>query len=436
MITSSKLRFSAIWKIILMLLVSSFLTPSFVFARGSVDPDDYFKNLSSSERSQYIEIAETVNPESAPSLTADILAELSETCGFAYNRDINGTPILPVVLCDYNPDKKDNPLDGMSPKFNCKFREQNGKLEKRKVKYFIGSVDQLEIPQAVITASLMRLMGFYADTYCPAIVRCKGCSPDPWSHKSQAPPIPDSEVEFKNAVVEFKVKGEKISVTRTAKDPKPLGFEWRELKRTSKNFNEEEKELHLIERETLMLFNNFVYHTDADPHNNRLVCRKWEDNGSALRCTDVAAYTHDVGSSFKYMDFGFYSTYAPLFASSSFLGGKTCQGGLGRGDGIIKEATYSDESRSEFLRRFNLVSDQQLLDLFELAQVRKMGVEPKQWVRALRNNANSMISVECPDFDSGKSVLDKKIWDLFYEPLFSIKQFYLHDLKRVRRDLK
>ncbi|MES2770353.1 MAG: hypothetical protein V4596_14515 [Bdellovibrionota bacterium] len=398
----------------LSLLTLTLLFSNFIFAQEKIDPEKYFENVSALERSQYIEIAETVNPKIKPLSTSDVLAELSETCGYEYKRDSNGIPVLPTVECNYLPAKADNPLDGMTPKFNCAFNKDSdkkpeGKLKKYKVKYSLKNVDQKEIPQAVLTASLMRLLGFYADTYCPAIVVCKGCSPDPWSHKSQAPILADSVVQFKNAVVEHKVKGEKITVTRTPQHPKPLGFEWKELTRTTKNLNPDEKRALLIEREALMMFNNFVYHTDADPHNNRLVCREWVDNGTALRCTDVAAFTHDVGDSFKKMDFGFFEDYKPLSSGGGFLGGTACQGGLDKGEGAIVDAVYSDESRNEFLRRFDLVSDQQLSDLLELAQVRKMGVEPQRWINAFRKNANSMRSVKCPSFDSGKSVLGGRI---------------------------
>lgn len=386
----------------------SLLIPNLAFSQ-SIDPEEYFQNVSALERSQYVELAETINPKVTPSTMSDVLAELSETCGFEYKRDANGKPILPVVSCTYQPAKADNPLDGMTPKFNCLFKKENGKTKKHKVKYSLKEVDQKEIPQAVLTASLMRLMGFYAETYCPAIVKCTECSPDPWASKSQAPPMADNVETFKNAVVEFKVKGEKISVTRTPQHPKPLGFEWHELVRTNKALDPEDKRGLLIERETLMMFNNFVYHTDADPHNNRLICREWDDNGTALRCTDVIAFTHDVGDSFKKMDFSFYQGYKPLSSGGGFFGGTACQGGLDKGEGVIVDAVYSNESRNEFLRRFDLVSDQQLSDLLELAQVRKMGVTPERWIKAFRKNADSMRSVKCPSFDSGKSVLGKRL---------------------------
>jgi hypothetical protein len=376
---------------------------SFNLHAQTIDAEKYFENVSPLERSQYLDIAHTANSKVIPSTTTDVLSDLQETCGFEYKRDLNGKPILPVVDCDYKAATSDNPLDGVTPKFNCEFTNEKGHKKKHKVKYSLKAVDQKEIPQAIFTASLMRLMGFYAETYCPAVVKCKGCSQDPWSQKSQGAAIANSVVDFKNAVVEFKIKGEKISVTRTSWDKKPLGFDWSELKRTIKNLPAEDRRNLLVEREALMLLNNFIYHTDADAHNNRLVCREWSDDGSALRCTDVAAFTHDVGDSFKKMDFNFYQNYEPLSSGGFFS--SSCQGNLDKGEGVIVKAQYSDESRKLFLDKFDHLSDQQLSDLLEMAQVRKMGVEPQKWIDVLRKHANSMRSISCPKFDSGKSVL-------------------------------
>lgn len=354
---------------------------------------------------------------------ADVLAELNSNCKniVTYSRDEQGKIIKPTVNCTYIADEN---LDGMSPKFKCKFRDVNGESKKLKVKYS-NSAGQSgkEIATGIIGPSMARLMGFKADTYCPAIVNCEGCSADPWSKDesnqfhSSKPAISGKNTTFNYALIEIKLDGLKVSEPRNGAK-KPLGFDWAELKEVDHRLPVVEQDLVRIEREAYMLWINFIYHTDADAHNNRLVCEKVDDllsRPDTPYCGVAAAYVHDYGDAFRRMNLAdfintpvFFNGWVKEHLISSWgTEGNKCVGTMGGGEGAIGNAEFSEEAKKLFLERASKISKAQLIDLMNLAEVNAIdsASTAETWADAILDKFKKVSNKNCVPYSSGESVL-------------------------------
>lgn len=387
--------------------------------------ENYFENLSSQVREGLLKNLKVSSDQFAnQSIRVDVVDELNENCkGFAsYSRESSGAIIIPEVRCHY---VADDGLDGMTPKFKCKFKDASGEGKKLKVKYAngVGSSGK-EIATAIVGASMARLMGFKADTYCPARVICEGCSQDPWSKEngqnhSSGDALKDVQNRFDNALIEIKIPGWKLSEPRNGAR-KPLGFEWDELALVDEGLAQSVQDQIHIEREAYMLWINFIYHTDADAHNNRLVCENLDPNNTQLQkpvCGSVVGYAHDYGDSFRRFDLNsfvntpvFFSSWNKAAPLASFgAEGNHCVGTMGGGEGAIGNATYSEESRRFFLKRIALITDAQLTDLLSLAQVDAIGSKSSisDWIEGIRNKIVEVNAKRCAPYVSGDSVLHR-----------------------------
>src|SRR5262249_53780109 len=110
------------------------------------------------------------------------------------------------VDCDY----VEEPLDGNSPKFDC--RVPDGTVVK--VKYGHG-----EVEGEVLSTRLLWALGFGADRMYPAVVVCHGCAADPWKDRR---PVNETHV-FESAVIERKFAGHAIETKKIK------GWTWPEL---------------------------------------------------------------------------------------------------------------------------------------------------------------------------------------------------------------
>jgi hypothetical protein len=385
--------------------------------------EDYFENLSSQELEIYLKKMRVSSESFAnQKVRVDIIDELNEGCkGFAtYSKDASGNIIVPDVRCIY---VADDGLDGMTPKFKCKFKDVKGEHKKFKVKYAGGVASSgKEIATGIVGASMARLMGFKADTYCPAKIICEGCSKDPWSkesgqnHSSEAA-VQGVENRFDTALIEIKVSGWKLSEPRNGAR-KPLGFEWSGLSLVDESLSQNIQDQIRIEREAYMLWINFIYHTDADAHNNRLVCEQLEEAESNLTksvCGSVSGYAHDYGDSFRRFDlnafvgtpvfFKGWQSSAPVVSWGTE--GNKCVGTMGGGEGAIGNAEFSDEARLHFLSRIGMITDEQFNELLKLAQVNQIGSKSsvEEWILAIRNKINEVKAKRCSYYSNGESVL-------------------------------
>ncbi len=398
------------WSVILVSVFSS-------LGLHAADDDkigDYFENLPSSVRDSIIEVAQVTVP-SYPNrpVGVDIVDELNISCrGLAvYSRDSSGKIQKPTVKCSYS---REDSFDGMTSKFKCKFPTADGGSVKAKVKYAKSlSGSGKELAPAALVSGLSRLLGFVSDAYCPAVVVCEGCSADPWSemNRSSAPPLANVVNTFEYAVIEAKVEGLKVSEPRNGA-AKPLGLAWGDLAMVSEGLSDYEKHALLANREALMLWMNFIYHGDADTHNNRLICQQWSiPSGGTPRCEQSVGYVHDYGDAFfktnltKYRNVTVFRTSLIEVPHRWF---NKCVGTLGGGEGAIRAAAYSEEARLNFLDRFSNISHQQLVDFLTLAQVDAIsGNSIDEWIGEFNKKLGEVRKSRCDSLRSGDTVLSR-----------------------------
>lgn len=329
----------------------------------------------------------------------DVVELLRERCQFDYRRDGAGHPVRPQVECTYKPKEADDGFNGMSAKFDCRFESADpaGKARTLKVKYDPAKAPgggYKEIPQAVMGTLTARLLGFYTNIYCPVDVICKDCPGEhPWGqHKSQAPAVPGNRVVFENVVVEVKQKGDKVIDRRHVNSEKPQGFGFGdEMARYAPRDAALQAEL-LTERQTLAIWQNFVHAKDADRHNNKLLCaRARTAPGADPVCELSVGSINDYGNAFGYTD-----SRTPLrlsgFARDSLSGSGSsvrtsgASGNAGSGGYPVTMA-----GRDLFVSMADSLTDSQLNDIFELAQVGKTsdaGVD--QWRQVYRQKVQKI----------------------------------------------
>ncbi|AGH94649.1 hypothetical protein [Pseudobdellovibrio exovorus] len=322
----------------------------------------------------------------------DIAQYLTEKCGFNYQRTAAGIQ-RPQVQCTYTPKSASNPFNGMTAKFDCSFdaKQDGGKKRVLKVKYepkrYAGGGHK-EIPQAVMGTLMARMMGFYSSTYCPVDVVCNDCpSENPWEQKSQAPAAIGNRVLFENVVVEIKQKGFQVTDSRNTNTDKPQGFSFRnEMARYAPRDRALQAQL-LTEREALAIWMNFVRSQDADHHNNKLYCLKSTVvEGSNPKCDQSIGVINDYGNAF-----GYSKADRPLKLSD--FSRDTLMSGSGRitawgasGNSGAGGYTISQAGRDLFVSMAESLSDNQLEDIFQLAQVEKVSDgDSSKWKEAYRH---------------------------------------------------
>lgn len=338
----------------------------------------------------------------------DYVKFLSEKCGFEYSRDVNGLPVRPQVSCVYKPREKGDEFNGMTSKFDCTFTFQNkdGQVSEKtlKVKYepkkHAGGGFK-EVPQAVIGTGIARLLGFYTGTYCPVDLTCKDCpSENPWAQgKSSAPALKGSVVEFKNVVVAIKQKGYNVVDSKNVNAEKQQGFKFDELTQTyiakiDKTFQAAQR----AERDALTLWMNFVVSGDADHHNNKLLCVKSvkpanpQDRPS---CEISAALINDYGNSFGYSDADTKLKLKKFSVNALWSGSEGAETTGASGNARASGHIMSKQGRDLFVRNAESITDQQLSDILNLAQIEKTSdSNVVSWIAAIRNKIQKIKSVK------------------------------------------
>lgn len=376
---------------------------------GSLDPK-IRQLLIAQARVQKAPKAEAKEEDDKNNLTdkIDIVKYLSEKCNFEYTRDANGLPVRPQVSCVYKARAAGDDFSGMSSKFDCTFTTQNkdGQLQEKtlKVKYDAKKREGggfKEIPQAVLGTSIARLLGFYTNTYCPVDLTCKDCpSEDPWSQgKSKAPALKGSVIEFKNVVVAVKQKGHTVVDRKNVNAEKPQGFSFDELTHTyiaklDKNIQATLQ----AERDALTLWMNFVVSGDADHHNNKLLCvksAKLATPEAKPTCELSAALINDYGNAFGYSDSNTklrLKKFA-IDAMRSNSDGAVTTGASGNSGASGHE--MSKLGRDLFVRQAEGITDQQLSDILNLAQIEKTSDSGVQaWISTIRNKVQRIKAVK------------------------------------------
>lgn len=338
----------------------------------------------------------------------DVVKFMSEKCGFDYTRDANGLPVRPQVSCVYKPREKGDEFNGMSAKFDCTFSYQNkdGQVSEKtlKVKYDPKKREgggYKEVPQAVLGTGMARLLGFYTNTYCPVDLTCKDCpSEDPWSKgKATGPALKGSVIEFKNVVVAVKQKGFTVVDRNHKNDEKPQGFSFDELTHTFiAKLDPNIMAAQQAERDALTLWMNFVVSGDADHHNNKLLCVKSskpvnpQDKPS---CEISAAVINDYGNSFGYTN-GDTKLKLRKFSADALRSGSDGVETTGAsGNAGASGHLMSVMGRDLFVRNAEAITDQQLSDVLNLAQIEKTSDSSVQdWIATIRKKVQKIKSIK------------------------------------------
>jgi hypothetical protein len=405
MIKVNSKPFVSFWIILTCLPISGLAQEKSFY--GKIDPKIRLQILANARTMKTFDPAAEIKKEDDKNnLThkIDVVKYLTEKCDFPYTRDVNGLPVRPQVNCVYKPKEKTEEFSGMTAKFDCLFTSINkdGQTKEKilKVKYepkkYAGGGHK-EIPQAVMGTTLARLMNFNTSAYCPVDLTCKDCPSDnPWAQeKSSAPAMAGNIVEFKNVVVESKMKGYKVEDSKNQSIKDPQGFTYRDLNRYFPKTQDSSLLATMrAEREALTIWINFVVSGDADHHNNKLFCTnstKPTTPEEIPKCLESAAVINDYGNSLGYTNA---DTRLQLskFSRNVLRSDEDAYSAYGAsGNAGASYHPISDAGRLLFIQQADAITEAQLLDVFNLAQVEKVSDgNALAWLKAFRQKVQKM----------------------------------------------
>lgn len=405
MIKLSSKPFVSFWIILACLPASGLAQEKSYY--GKIDPKVRLQILANARTMKTFDPASEVKKEDDKNnLThkIDVVKYLNEKCDFPYTRDANGLPVRPLVSCVYKPKDKAEAFNGMTSKFDCVFtsinKEGQTKEKTLKVKYepkkYAGGGHK-EIPQAIMGTSLARLLGFNTGAYCPVDLTCKDCPSDhPWAQeKSSAPALAGNVVEFKNVVVESKMKGYKVEDNRNQNAERPQGFTFKDLNRYFlKNLDKALQAQLSAEREALTIWINFVVSGDADHHNNKLFCTnstKPATPEEIPKCLESVAVINDYGNSLGYSNADTRLQLSKFSKNVLRSDGDAYSAYGASGNAGASNHPISDAGRLLFIQQAEAITDDQLMDVFNLAQVEKVSDGNAQaWLKAFRQKVQKM----------------------------------------------
>jgi hypothetical protein len=289
-----------------------------------------------------------------------------------------------TVHCDY----QNVQLAGKSPKFACRI----GADDDVKVKHGGGNG---EVYGELLATRLLWALGFGADRMYPVNVICRGC-PETLGGIAR----PDGERRFAPAVIERKMAGRKWAVAGDS------GWSWEELDVADTG----KSGAPLAHRDALKLLAVFLQHTDSKPEQQRIVCLDSGD-GPEETCARPFLMISDVGLTFgranwaNRNDTGSVSLEAwretPVWKTSD-----GCVGNLPKSfTGTLHDPVISEAGRRFLANLLAQLSDRQLRDLFEVAQVqlrpRVPGraasgfATPEEWVRVFKEKRQEIATRRC-----------------------------------------
>lgn len=313
------------------------------------------------------------------------------------SRDIRSGPDMrgafspgSTVTCDYV--EKDS--GGKTPKFWCKLA--NG--DEVKVKY---GQENGEVYGEVAATRLLWALGFGADGMYPAKVVCRGCPADPWAAQSKKG---DSEGStkvkgsntFDPAVIERPASGD---VIESGKDS---GWAWVDLN----SVDQTRGGAPVAQRDALKLLAVFMQHTDTKPEQQRVVCLD-RAKGLAVqkdgRCANPFMMLGDLGKTFGRANMfnkdnpGAVNLKAWADAGIWRSEGK-CVGDMDQSyTGTLDRPVISEDGRKFLADLLGRLSDQQIRDLFEVAQFtrRDSSSSVDDWVRVFKTKRDEIANARC-----------------------------------------
>jgi hypothetical protein len=289
-----------------------------------------------------------------------------------------------TVTCTY----RDKDLSGRSPKFECAI----GRGDEVKVKY---GADNGEVYGEVLATRLLWALGFGADRMYPVTVICRGCPEDLGGTRTSR-----GAIRFDPAVIERKMPGAEWSPDGQE------GWAWNELNVVNASAGGAPR----AHRDALKLLAVLLQHTDSKPQQQRVVCL---DQRSAKddTCRRPFLMINDLG-----LTFGRANVMNRNAAGSVNLaawretpvwkGDEGCTGNLPRSlTGSLDNPVISEEGRRFLAGLLMRLSDRQLRDLFDVAQVRRRSRSPgdessgypslEEWVTAFKAKRAAIAERRC-----------------------------------------
>ena len=286
-----------------------------------------------------------------------------------------------LVTCDYTP----RPRHGSSRKFYCALPDG----DVVKVRY---GADNGEVQGSVLATRLLWALGFVADRVYPVRISCRGCSADPWKD----PPTDKGTHEFDPAVIERKPLGHEVWEGEEEAD-----WSWSALDAVDANLGGAPQE----QRDALKLLAVFMQHTDTKSKQQRLLCVPSSEGPAEGTCDQPFLFLHDVGLTFgranAFNRAGTGSVNLEKWAETPIWKDRgACIGHLSKSNtGTLGNPQISEAGRQFLADLLVQLTDQQVRDLFEVAQVtrRHGGTNVVDWIAAFNQKRDEIVTHHCPD---------------------------------------
>jgi hypothetical protein len=295
-------------------------------------------------------------------------------------------PFDAAVTCAY--EYPDEPLSGVTPKFNCEV----GPDDVVKVKY---GENNGEVYAEVAGSRLFWALGFMVDRMYPVRVTCLNCPPDPHKESSAEWRLGKSGSVatrvFDPAAIERKFPGEEVEV------PGYEGWAWPELEQLAGSDGAPRAHL-----DALKLLAVFVQHVDNKPEQQAIVCEAGSigrDRAGNATCGAPYLVVKDLGSTFGGAKrFAYDKMKLASWRSVPIWKDKSaCRGDLTRSIiGNLEHPVIGEAGRRFLAERLQLLSDDQIRDLFRASRVDKRGDSLDEWVAAFKDKREQIVSHRCP----------------------------------------
>jgi hypothetical protein len=295
--------------------------------------------------------------------------------------DASGFQPNAIVNCDYVEKKQSG-----TPKFDCALSPD----DTVRVKY---GQNNGEVYAEVAASRLLWALGFGADRVYPITVVCNGCPEDPIkSHKRVT-----GTRRFEAAILERKFPGDEIELHEDS------GWSWVELAFV----DEASGGASHAQRDALKLIAAMIQHTDSKPQQQRLVCLDRLQGlpvGENGNCAKPFLIINDLGKTFgKATAFNGDKPSAVNFkewsAVSVWKDESGCVAQLTKSmTGSLEHPKIGEAGRKFLSGLLAQLSDQQLRDLFEVAQFTKRdpGTAVDDWIGAFKAKRDEIASRTCP----------------------------------------
>jgi hypothetical protein len=294
--------------------------------------------------------------------------------------DVKSYPPGAEVTCDYMEEK----LTG-TPKFNCLV----GPDDTVRVKY--GEKNG-EVNAEVAATRLLWALGFGADRVYPVTVVCKGCPEDPIKNHKKV----DGTRTFTYAAIERKMPGDEIQLFKDS------GWSWVELT----FIDQAAGGASIVQRDALKLLAAMMQHTDNKPQQQRLMCLDTAKGLPAApdgSCVHPVMMINDTGKTFGTATmFNNDAKSAVNFKEWSntpvWKGDTGCVAQLSKSmTGSLEHPTIGEAGRKFLSGLLSQLSDQQLHDLFDVAQFAKrdQNTSVDDWVGAFKKKRDDISSRSC-----------------------------------------